>query len=98
MEDIDTDIPVALGTSYKNRHNPVQSCFEAALIRGYLIFAVQDGGKCFGLDVSKHSLTAYRKFGAATGSDGTTTRCYRGKGGVMANSIYEKIKGKPFNH
>jgi len=50
------------------------------LSKGYNVFAVQDGGQCFGLNTE---VITYNKYGASTDclSDG--------KGGPMANEVYQ---------
>ena len=68
---------------YKSRAYPLQNCLEAAKSGGHTIFALQDGGQCFG---SKDA-TAYKKYGVSTA-------CADGKGGPMINSVYGVRKGK----
>ena len=64
---------------YKRRSNPVQKCFKAALSQGYSVFAVQDGGQCFS---SNSAQFTYKK-------NGSSNECVQGKGGPMANDVYE---------
>ena len=77
ITDIDADIPSANG-HYKRRQHPEQNCLDAAKARGYKIFALQDGGQCFGSD----NLNSYKTYGGSTA-------CSDGKGGPMANDVYE---------
>ena len=56
---------------------------EAAKARGFKVFALQDGGQCFGSD----DLNAYKKYGGST-------QCSDGTGGPFANSVYEIREGK----
>ena len=58
---------------------------EAAKARGFKVFALQDGGQCFGSD----DLNAYKKYGGST-------KCSDGRGGPFANSVYEIREGIPF--
>ena len=65
---------------YKRRSNPVEKCFQAALSKGYSVFAIQDGGQCF---TSKKAIATYKKYG-------TSSECLgNGRGGPMANDVYE---------
>ena len=63
------------------REGAVLKCARVALKRGYMYFAIQDGGQCLA------SLTAhvtYSKYGLTTG-------CKEGKGGKNANDVYEVV-------
>ena len=64
---------------YSHRLNPKAKCAVAALKKKYRIFAVQNGGQCFGSD---SALTTFDKYGKSTacGNDGG--------GGVWANHVY----------
>ena len=62
---------------YKTRSQPIQNCFDVAKAEGYKIFALQDGGYCYGSIDDRF----YKKYGAST-------KCSYGKGGPMANSVY----------
>ena len=70
---------------YKSREKPIQKCFEAALRRGHMIFAVQDGGQCFSPTPpwNGESDESFKMYGPSSDclEDGT--------GGAMANSVYE---------
>ena len=58
---------------------------EAAKARGFKVFALQDGGQCFGSD----DLNGYKRYGGST-------KCSDGTGGPFANSVYEIREGKIF--
>ena len=65
----------------KTREDAGQKCARVALKRGYVYFAIQDGGHCHS------SLTAqdtYGKYGLSSG-------CQLGKGGKLASDVYEVI-------
>lgn len=67
-----------LNGNYKFRANPVKKCSLAASEKGLGVFALQDGGQCFGsLGGEK-----YKKYG-------TSTKCTSKKGGPMANDVYK---------
>ena len=51
---------------------------------GYTVFAIQDGGQCFG---SPTAQSTYAKYG-------TSTKCSHGKGGPMANNVYRMKNGR----
>ena len=70
-------------THYRFRENPIQKCFEVAMKFGYQVFAIQDGGQCFG---SPNGHNLYDKHGRSK-------LCSQGKGGPMANSVYRMING-----
>ena len=48
---------------YKNRVNALTKCAEAALNMGLVMFAVQNGGQCFG---GKDAEKSFRKYGPST--------------------------------
>ena len=62
---------------YKTRSQPIQKCFDVAKSGGYKIFALQDGGYCYGSIDDRF----YKKYG-------NSTVCVDGKGGPMVNSVY----------
>jgi len=68
----------ALKVHYKRRDNPVEKCYTAAIENKMPVFGLQDGGQCFG---SADKKTA-QQYGGSSG-------CSSGKGGAMANSVYE---------
>ena len=78
LKDIDADIPAS---SFIRQLNPISNCFEAALIRKFVIFAVQNG-KCFG----GNDLSSYKKYGMST-------KCKNGHGAALANDVYEITTG-----
>lgn len=72
---------VLLDGDPKTRAEAKEKCSRVALKRGYVYFAIQDGGRCLS------SLTAqdtYSKYGLSAD-------CQGGKGGKMANDVYEVI-------
>ena len=70
-----------LDDSYQNRSDPLLKCGQVARKRGYTVFAVQDGGMCFGGPLAEIN---YRKYGISRS-------CHDGLGGVYANSVYRLI-------
>ena len=67
-----------LNGNYKIRLEPVKKCGDVAWSLGYKIFALQDGGQCFGTS----SLEEYKNYG-------TSDACLDdGKGGPLANAVY----------
>ena len=89
MEDINADIPLS---SHAQTIGLVENCFEAALIRKVLIFAIKEvqgsnqlkETKCFG----SHDLIGYQYYGESH-------NCLHGLGGVGAFSVYEVLTGEP---
>eukprot|EP00058_Branchiostoma_floridae_P021681 XP_002607171.1 hypothetical protein BRAFLDRAFT_68034 [Branchiostoma floridae] len=81
----DRAIPILEGTDprldgiYGARNNPVEKCYQVANSRGFIVFAVQDGGQCFG---SADGHNTFFKYGrsSACGVDG--------KGGSWTNEVY----------
>ena len=77
-----------LDGSYRNRVNPIAKCAVAAMRRGYVMFAVQNGGQCAA------SATAFKTFDKY----GTSTACgLYGEGGRWANEVYLISSGKLIN-
>ena len=68
-----------LDEHYRNRDNPVEKCYKAALSNGYRVFALQDGGQCMGSPTAESD---YKKYGESTA-------CSGGKGGPLANDVYQ---------
>ena len=66
---------------YETRSDSVRKCAKVAHNRGYDVFAIQDGGLCFG---SPDAATNYKKYGLSR-------NCRDGLGGVDANSVYRVI-------
>lgn len=85
-DDIPRALPTLEGKSalldehYSRRVNPLEKCHAAAAEAGFTIFAVQDGGQCFG---SLDAKSKFKKHGASTACKAD------GKGGPMANAVYE---------
>ena len=74
-----------LNGNYKIRLNARQKCFDVAWSLGYKIFAIQDGGQCFGAPSAKEEYKNY----------GSSTECLDdGKGGPLANAVYLIKTGK----
>eukprot|EP00058_Branchiostoma_floridae_P021680 XP_002607170.1 hypothetical protein BRAFLDRAFT_68035 [Branchiostoma floridae] len=77
----DRAIPILEGTDprldgiYGARNNPVEKCFQVAHSRGFTVFAVQDGGQCFG---SADGHNTFFKYGRspACGVDSWTNEVY----------------------
>ncbi|CAH1240008.1 SVEP1 [Branchiostoma lanceolatum] len=69
---------------YSSRRNAIDKCYQVALSRGFSVFAVQNGGQCFG---SADGHTSYNKHGPSKdcGSDG--------KGASWANVVYHITAG-----
>merc|ERR1712020_577820 len=79
------NVSFVLDGHYKTRKNAVQKCYKAALSLGMHIFAVQDGGQCFGSNVD--ASFPYQK-------NGPPTACLKnGEGGPMANEVYKTVDG-----
>ena len=68
---------------YSSRKNPIAKCAVAAMRVGYSVFAVQDGGECFGSAAAPQTFDKYGKSDACE---------VDGKGGPLANQVYV-IKG-----
>ena len=68
-----------LNDFYKARPNPVKKCAEVSRMRGYSVFALQDGGLCFS---GPDAVTAYKMYGISRD-------CRNGLGGPYANSVYK---------
>ena len=72
----------ALLDIYKLRVDAVKKCAAAAQLRGYKVFALQDGGWCASSD---NAATTYNKYGPSN-------QCKNdGKGGISANRVYQLI-------
>ena len=72
-----------LDGSYHSREIPIAKCAVAAIRAGYMIFAVQDGGRCVA------SATAPQTFNSSGESDDCNVD---GEGGPDAYQVY-RIKG-----
>ena len=73
---------------YKRRSREVEKCYKAALSLGYDIFAVQDGGQCFG---TTNADNTYNKYGRSSKCGWPNPN---GTGGPMANDVYRINYGK----
>ncbi|XP_078619941.1 uncharacterized protein LOC144886984 isoform X1 [Branchiostoma floridae x Branchiostoma japonicum] len=83
----DRAIPVLEGTdprlysvNYLERDNATEKCYQVAFDRGFRVFAVQDGGQCFG---SADAHNTYKKYGPSTACAAD------GEGGPWANEVYQ---------
>ena len=72
----------------KLRKDAVQKCARVALNQGYFYFAIQNGGDCHS------SLTAQDTYNIY----GLSTKCKRGRGGEMANDVYEVIMFREYSN
>ena len=88
MTNIDKNIDKFFGLNYKRRVHPDKNCLDAAMSLDLTVFALQDGGQCFGSD-NKES---YKKYGKSD-------KCgpIEWKGGPMANYVTEIERGKLSN-
>ena len=62
-----------------NRLDAVQKCANVADSLNYNVFAIQDGGMCL----------SGPSFHTTFDKDGVAQNCENGKGGRLANSVYE---------
>jgi hypothetical protein len=69
--------------NFKFRTDAIEKCHRAAKDTGMNIFALQDGGYCFGA----MNTTGYDAYG-------NVSICANGKGGFLANDVY-LIQSKP---
>ena len=83
IEILEGRVPILNG-SYSSRNNSIAKCAVAAMRVGYNMFAVQDGGQCFGSAAAPQTFDKYGESDAC-GADG--------EGGPGANQVYV-IKGK----
>ena len=75
--------PISDG-SYGTRKDPIAKCAVAAMRKGYIMFAVQNGGWCAASGNAPHTFNEY----------GKSTACRsHGEGGLWANQVY-LITGK----
>ena len=73
-----------LNGSYRAREDAVRKCYQAALDKGFHMFAVQDGGWCAADGTAAQDFDKY----------GISDACQSdGKGGPQDNQVYV-IKGK----
>ncbi|XP_078580556.1 uncharacterized protein LOC144864360 isoform X11 [Branchiostoma floridae x Branchiostoma japonicum] len=70
-----------LDGTYTARENAIEKCYQVAKSRGFFIFAVQNGGQCFGSG-STNALVSYQRYGPSAS-------CKKdGEGGSWANEVY----------
>ncbi|XP_066925026.1 uncharacterized protein [Clytia hemisphaerica] len=67
-----------LSDSYKKRTNPIIKCAQVANHKGFHIFALQNGGQCFGGPKGEKTFEMY----------GPSNLCRGGKGGHWSNNVY----------
>ena len=68
---------------FMERENAISKCASAAIKAGFIIFAIQDGGRCFSSATAPQTFYKY----------GESNDCQSdGEGGWMANHVYY-IKG-----
>ena len=68
---------------FTERENAISKCASVAIKAGFIIFAIQDGGRCFSSATAPQTFDKY----------GESNDCQSdGEGGVMANQVYY-IKG-----
>ncbi|XP_047129194.1 uncharacterized protein LOC100207237 isoform X3 [Hydra vulgaris] len=75
------------GSDYTNRADAIKKCYEAAKLRGFTVFAVQNGGWC-----AAGNGESYKKYGASNDCKGD------GKGGPWANQVYKIAEKLPYNY
>ena len=83
LEDIDAAVWLLTGQHYKSRTDPIQSCMKAAKNHHFVIFALQDGGQCYGSD----KLDLYKSLGESD-------KCINGKGGPLVSDVFKILDGK----
>lgn len=71
----------------KSRKDAEQKCARVALKRGYVYFAIQDGGRCLSSFTAQDTYSKY----------GLSTDCQGGKGGKMASDVYEVVMFSRYN-
>ncbi|XP_078580859.1 uncharacterized protein LOC144864360 isoform X45 [Branchiostoma floridae x Branchiostoma japonicum] len=75
-----------LDGSYTARADAIEKCYQVAKSRGFSVFAVQNGGECFG---SATALGTYKKYGPSSSCQAD------GEGGSWANEVYLIKTGAP---
>ena len=70
---------------YKDRKDAIKKCYDYAFSLGRNVFSIQDGGQCFTAGESD----SYDTFGSSSACNTED-----GKGGPMANEVYEINSGK----
>lgn len=69
--------------SYRSRRYAIEKCAQAAVKRGFRLFALQHGGWCA---ASRSGHRTYARYGKSN-------KCRNGKGGPWANNVYV-LRGK----
>ena len=67
-----------LDGSFITRQKAIEKCGTLARMRGYRVFAIQDGGWCASGSTAHKTYKRY----------GTADNCVSGKGGANANDVY----------
>ncbi|XP_019637236.1 PREDICTED: uncharacterized protein LOC109479688 [Branchiostoma belcheri] len=78
--------PLLDGGHYYERTRAIEKCYQVARSRGFTVFAVQNGGQCFG---SANGHNTYNKYGP------TTACAADGEGGPWANQVYKIKENSP---
>jgi len=71
--------PSLLSNDYKTRQQAIQKCAVFAMLQGYKMFGIQDGGMCV---TSPTAHKTYNKYGESQECKSD------GKGGLLANQVY----------
>ena len=71
--------PSLLNNDYKTRQQTIQKCAVFAMLQGYKMFGIQDGGMCV---TSPTAHKTYNKYGESQDCKNG------GKGGLLANQVY----------
>lgn len=74
MEGLDPN----LADSYHERKQPISKCADVAKRLGLKVFAIQNGGQCFG----GADDNSYKRYGSSE-------NCGDGVGGPLANDVYK---------
>jgi hypothetical protein len=75
---LEGSVAILDGLDYTNRADAIKKCYEAAKLRGFNVFAVQNGGWC-----AAGNGESYKKYGASNDCKDD------GKGGPWANQVYK---------
>ena len=57
----------------------IRYCYLEALMKGFVMFGLQDGGQCWGGTFIDHKHSKY----------GLSKDCHDGKGGIWSNDVYK---------
>ena len=75
-----------LNGAYKSREDAIKACYDTAVSWDRTIFALQDGGQCF----TEAPQMQYDEYGESS-------KCgVDGKGGPLANEVYEILSGNHY--